>query len=158
MSFAPTKLPAARPPAPKPRGRPNNAEHQHQCALVAWAYRCKIPPHPTVVPGSSVGSYLFAIPNGGHRSKATAGKLKAEGVKAGVLDMLLPLGRSGFLGLWIEMKAPGKIRTVSKEQRDWIDRMALAGYAVEVCDDWITAATVIARYLGVPPPHRIPPT
>ncbi len=42
---------------------------------------------------------IFAIPNGGKRSKAAAAKLRAEGVVAGVPDLCVPAW-----GLWVEMK------------------------------------------------------
>jgi hypothetical protein len=47
---------------------------------------------------------LFAVPNGGHRSKTQGGKLKAEGVKRGVSDILLLLPARGYNFLCIEMK------------------------------------------------------
>ena len=31
--------------------------------------------------------WIFAVPNGGHRAKSVAGKMKAEGAKAGVPDL-----------------------------------------------------------------------
>ena len=48
---------------------------------------------------------LIAIPNGGKRNPREAGRLKAQGVKAGVSDLLLPFSSQGAHGLWIEMKA-----------------------------------------------------
>lgn len=42
---------------------------------------------------------IFAIPNGEKRSKAAAGRLKAEGVVAGMPDLCVP-----EWGLWVEMK------------------------------------------------------
>lgn len=56
---------------------------------------------------------LFAIPNGGFRHKATAEKLKAEGVKKGVPDLYIPAWR-----LWVEMKRVKGSR-LEKEQKDW---------------------------------------
>jgi hypothetical protein len=57
---------------------------------------------------------IFAIPNGGARSKATAGRLKAEGVASGVPDLCIPAWR-----LWVEMKRT-KGGSLSPEQKDWI--------------------------------------
>ena len=51
---------------------------------------------------------LHAIPNGGARHKATAGRMKAEGVLASMPDLNLPVARGPFIGLWIELKVPGK--------------------------------------------------
>lgn len=100
---------------------------------------------------------LFAIPNGGHRHKAVAGKLKAQGVKAGVPDLFLahPVrkatvnGVSGpCAGLFIEMKRErgGK---VSSEQHDWVVRLLLAGYACVVAKGADEAIKVIRDYLGM---------
>lgn len=49
---------------------------------------------------------VFAVPNGGKRTKAEAGTLKAMGVLAGVYDLCVLL-RQGGVG-FIELKAPGK--------------------------------------------------
>ena len=50
---------------------------------------------------------FFAIPNGGWRNKAVAAKLKAEGVKAGVADLLILLPNQTFHGLFVEVKIAG---------------------------------------------------
>ena len=47
---------------------------------------------------------LYHVPNGGSRKKAEAGRFRAEGVKAGVPDLCLPVARGGFHGLYIEPK------------------------------------------------------
>lgn len=75
--------------------------------------------------------YMFAIPNGGLRSKATAGKLKAEGVKSGVPDIFLPLAKRGYNGMFIEMKVNRNKPT--ENQNDWIEALAKAGYFCVVC-------------------------
>lgn len=51
--------------------------------------------------------WMYAIPNGGGRSAAQGNTLKAEGVKAGVSDICLPIARKGYHGFYIEMKKPG---------------------------------------------------
>jgi hypothetical protein len=121
-------------------------EHQHQVALIHWARHVQLKKASDVKPGSTIADYLLAIPNGGKRSSAREGaRLRAEGVKPGVSDLLLPLRRGGYAGLWLEMKAPGK--RPSKDQSDWIDRMNAAGYHATWCDDWEDAAKVITDYL-----------
>jgi len=77
-------------------------EHEEQRELVRW-FRQTWP-----------GVRIFAIPNGGARSPATAGRLKAEGVSSGVPDLFIPAWR-----LWVEMKRT-KGGSVSAEQKDWI--------------------------------------
>jgi hypothetical protein len=65
---------------------------------------------------------IFAIPNGGARSMATAGRLKAEGVSSGVPDLFVPAW-----GLWVEMKR-SKGGSLSQEQKDWIAYLEGCGY------------------------------
>lgn len=89
-----------------------SSEHYEQVAFVSW-WRKTQP------------DMLFAIPNGGARSKPQAGKLKAEGVKQGVHDLFAPERY-----LWIEMKVPGG--RLSPSQRDFGTRMLAAGYRVMV--------------------------
>ena len=91
---------------------------------------------------------LFAVPNGGHRSKATAGRLKAEGVKPGVPDLCLPVPRGGSHGLFVELKRR-KGSTTSPEQREWLSRLAGQGYATVVAKGWDEAAESITRYLSM---------
>jgi hypothetical protein len=77
-------------------------EHEEQRELVRWFRQT----WPSV--------RIFAIPNGGARSPATAGRLKAEGVSSGVPDLFIPAW-----GLWVEMKRT-KGGSLSAEQKDWI--------------------------------------
>lgn len=70
---------------------------------------------------------IFAIPNGGYRSAATAGRLKAEGATPGVPDLFIPAWR-----LWVEMKR-AKGGALSKEQKDWIAYLQGVGYCAIVC-------------------------
>ena len=89
---------------------------------------------------------MYHIPNGGARSKATAGRLKAEGVKAGVPDFCLPVSRDGYHGLYIELKRErgGKI---SQAQDKWIEALRAQGYQVAVCRGWESAKQEIEKYL-----------
>ena len=52
-------------------------------------------------------SMLFAIPNGGKRNIVTAANMKAEGVRAGVPDMFLPVPVGQSCGMFIELKKRG---------------------------------------------------
>lgn len=89
--------------------------------------------------------WLHAIPNGGSRNKIEAANLKRQGVKAGVADMFLPCMRSGYGGLYIEMKAGrNKLTTKQCDFLDWADR---AGYATAVCYGAEAAIRTLERYL-----------
>lgn len=89
---------------------------------------------------------MHHIPNGGGRSKAEAGKLKATGVKAGVPDIFLPCARGGYHGLYIEMKRV-KGGRLSPEQREMILLLEKQGYKVAVCRGMEMARDVIIKYL-----------
>ncbi|PMQ04185.1 hypothetical protein DyAD56_15970 [Dyella sp. AD56] len=87
----------------------------------------------------------FAIPNGGRRSKAEAGRLKAEGVRSGVHDLFCSVARSGFHGLYIEMKAlDGR---PSENQIEWLTESIDEGYAAFVCKGAQAAFDVWKAYV-----------
>lgn len=107
---------------------------------------------------------LFAIPNGGERHKAVAGKMKAEGAKSGVYDLFLPVPRDyverheegvtqgHYNGLFVEMKEPGrrnhKDGGLSDNQIIFRDNMQAQGFAMETCYTWDEAFNVLLKYLG----------
>lgn len=126
----------------------SGSESSHQIALFAQcAYH--------------VGKYpelrwFHAIPNGGLRSKVTAGKLKAEGVKSGVSDTLLPVKRSCYSGLYIEMKKPSlrPVKATSKggvsdDQQEFGEFVTKQGFYFAVCYDWQEAWNCLMWYLAL---------
>ena len=90
---------------------------------------------------------LFHIPNGGSRNRLEAQNLKAQGVKAGVPDLCLPVPMGHFHGLYIEMKY-GKNKTTDKQEW-WLDQLAAQGYDTAVCYGADEAMDTIAGYLGI---------
>ena len=89
---------------------------------------------------------LHAIPNGGRRDPIEGRHLKEQGVKAGVPDVFLPVAKTGWHGLYIEMKRQyGGV--VSPEQKRWIDKLRIQHYRVEVCKGYFAAADIIEAYL-----------
>lgn len=74
--------------------------------------------------------WFAAIPNGGHRGKAAAGKLKAEGTSRGFPDYVLPWRSGKYIGLALELKAKGG--RVEPEQKAWHEHLANQGWAVAV--------------------------
>lgn len=113
-------------------------EHEEQKALFRWAAmnEKKYP----------VLRWMFAVPNGGQRSKAVAGKLKAEGVKSGVADIFLPTASKGFHGLFIELKA-GRGKP-TKNQIEFLNHAGTQGYMAVVCHGWVAAKETIEGYLN----------
>jgi hypothetical protein len=84
----------------KPRRR--NIEHAIQVAVMDHYKLLKTP-----------GALLFAIPNGGARSKITGKMLKDEGATAGVPDLWgRALGRPGF---WLELKKKKGVKSDAQE-------------------------------------------
>lgn len=95
--------------------------------------------------------WVYAIPNGGSRgdtartAQIVGGKLKAEGVKAGVSDICVPIRRGAWPGLYIEMKKPGG--KVSTEQKAFGAFVKSQGYGFVVCYSWTEARDVLTQYL-----------
>jgi hypothetical protein len=95
------------------------SEHMEQALFVQW-FRQTFP-----------DVRIFAIPNGGGRSRSQGAKLKVEGVSAGVPDLFIPDGT-----VWVEMKR-AKGGTVSAEQKDWhaylrgLGQTVIVGYGFE---------------------------
>lgn len=101
---------------------------------------------------------LFAIHNQGHGDKIRGAMARAEGVKAGVPDIMLPVTRCysnhptiKYAGLFIELKRPKEKGTqkgiLSADQKGWIDFLTGQGYRCEVCFGWEEARDVIKDYL-----------
>ncbi len=121
-------------------GVPKLSEHAEQVALFQWARQAaQSGEHPEL-------ALMFAIPNGGARNRATAGRLKAEGVVAGVPDVCLPVARKTAHSLWIELKATHGGR-VSPAQRAFMDRLWGEGHHVVVAFGWLAARDAIVEYL-----------
>lgn len=118
-------------------------EHAHQSALFCWA-AMNADKYPQL-------ALLFAIPNGGERNVIVATKLKAEGVKKGMLDTFLAYPNAGWHGLFIELKRPkseGKRKGVAqKKQSEWIVKLQTQGYGAMVCEGWIEARNAIVAYI-----------
>lgn len=105
----------------KKRKSPAHEEHDLQCACVNWFNLV----HP------NMRLNLFAVPNGGRRDKVTGARLKAEGVRPGVADLILLKQRHGYGALLIEMKTSKGV--LSQLQRIWRNHVSLDGYKYVVC-------------------------
>lgn len=104
-------------------------EHEEQRQLVMWFRQTYSPVR------------IFAIPNGGLRSKSAAVKLKVEGVSAGVPDLFIPAWR-----LWVEMKRV-KGGRLSPDQKDWLEYLKDNGYTCFVCNGADDAKSKIEQFL-----------
>lgn len=113
-------------------------EEQEQITLFNWAAMMEYR-YPEL-------RYMYHVPNGGYRNKAEAGRFKAQGVKSGVPDIVLPAARGQYHGLYIELKRTegGKL---SADQRDWLEFLTAQGYFAVVCKGWEEASHAIRSYL-----------
>lgn len=111
------------------RKPPSEEEHHIQCQCVQW-FRYQYP---------HLALNLFAVPNGGQRNKVVAGKLKAEGATAGVLDLVLLVPKKDCGALLIETKTEkGKL---SERQKAWAEHISKLGYIcvlVRSLDDFMS--------------------
>lgn len=127
----------------------SGTEHAEQSALFCWAAACEY---------KEQLRWMHAIPNAGHRgNKVAASQLKAEGVKAGVADIFLPVVRwqpgtinlMQYAGLYIEMKRlNGKPSDVTADQSAFKVHCDQNRYAWAVCFGWMAARDVIVWYFN----------
>lgn len=101
---------------------PARTEHVEQREFVSWFRKT----YPSV--------RILAIPNGSQRSRTTGARLKAEGVVAGVPDLLVPAWN-----LWIEMKRAQDGGSVSTQQKDWHRYLESIDHTVIVCAGFLQA-------------------
>ncbi|MEB2621432.1 VRR-NUC domain-containing protein [Pseudomonas sp. YuFO8] len=128
--------------APATRAKSVDREGLEQAALMP-ELRARMP---------EVADLIFHVPNGGHRVKAVAAKLKAQGVKAGIPDLVLPMARGGFFGLYIEFKAtPPYDAAISDSQHERIRKLNTQGYLAAVCRGHFDAMEQIRAYLRLAP-------
>lgn len=115
-------------------------EAQHQANVVNWAIL-----HTAEWPELAL---LYHIPNGGSRDAIEGRHLKAQGVRAGVPDLHLPVARGEYHALYIEMKTEkGRL---SEEQKQRFERLRGERNCVEVCRGWESAVQVLEWYLSLP--------
>jgi hypothetical protein len=138
-------------PAADPTAPWSADESTHQRNLLTWCSNAK-----ATMPELA---WVYAVPNGLYANKASAGKAKAEGMKAGVFDLGLDVARHGFHGLKIELKVP-KVPAVkgvspskpagrpSPEQLAWHQHYLDNGYRAEFCYGWEAAAEILKEYLS----------
>lgn len=110
-------------------------ESQMQISCVNW-FRYQFPQYQKL---------LFSVPNGGRRTATEAKILKAEGVVAGVSDLILLVPSAGFFALCIEMKV--KPNKQSDLQKEWHTLVEGYGYKYEVVYSLEEFREIINEYL-----------
>lgn len=123
------------------RAKPVDREGMEQAALMK-ELTLRLP---------KVAALIYHVPNGGQRHKLVAIKLKEQGVKAGVPDLVLPMARGGYFGLYLEFKATApNDAAVSASQHAWIRQLNEQGYLAIVCRGHFDAMEQIRAYLKLP--------
>ena len=113
----------------------SHEEHELQVACVNW-FRLAYPEY---------RHNLFAVPNGGRRDAATGARLKAEGVLAGVADLILMRRAQEYGALLIELKTrTGRQQSTQKEWQQLIER---DGYKYVICRSLDEFRNEIKKYL-----------
>lgn len=107
-------------------------EDQEQIKLATWLSKNNI--------------LYYHVPNGGSRNMIEAVKLKRMGVMSGVPDICIPVSRSCYHGLYIELKRK-EGGVVSENQEYWLAALRREGYQAVVCKGAEIAMEVITRYL-----------
>lgn len=118
-------------------GGPTASESVEQQSLFRWAAYAA-GKHPEL-------RLLYHIPNEGKRSAIQGARMRAEGLRAGVPDICLPVPRSGHNALYIEMKA-GRGKP-TPDQLAWLEALDKAGCKTAVCWGWEAARKAVVAYL-----------
>lgn len=125
--------------AAKPRKKPTQHEHDQQVSFIKWCNVMSLN-YPEL-------KLIYSNPAGGFRHKKTAGMMKAEGQRAGIPDLTLPVARKGFHGMYLEMKTEkGRL---SENQENWCQSLILEGYCVFVAYSLNEAIGYVSEYLGI---------
>lgn len=118
-----------------------SSEHEEQCAVIQWW-------------DAACGTYglprfaLFSVPNGAHLASGYigAGRLKREGMRKGMLDLVLARPADQFHGMYIEMKyGDNKPSAEQKEVKAYLESQ---GYSVGVHWSADSAIAAIKDYLA----------
>ena len=75
--------------------------------------------------------------------------LRAEGVRAGVPDVMLAVRRGQWGGLFVELKRADRSNHATPEQAAWLERLRSYGYMAVVAYGAQEAINVIEHYLEV---------
>ena len=117
-----------------------HAESEIQRSCVRW-FRTEFPEHALM---------LFAVPNGGGRSRVEGAIMKGEGVTAGVSDLIFLEARGGYGALCIEMKTRYKRSRQSDPQKEWQAAAEAAGNKYVVTRSLEAFKAAVYEYMSWP--------
>ena len=120
------------------------SEHLEQVALIQWI-EWNAARYPLL-------EQIYAIPNGSLRNKKVGKDLKAEGVRAGELDLNLDIACRGYFGWRGELKV-GKNKPTDKQIKRLIQHTE-NGYFAGWFVGWDEMLKSLLWYIGV---HHVKP-
>ena len=91
---------------------------------------------------------LMHTVNEGKRTPRMGAELKRMGMKRGFPDISLLVPNKKYHGLFIELKAD-KTKRLTKEQKEWLEKLNKYGYKAIRCNGSEEAIQVIKDYIGV---------
>lgn len=118
----------------------NNYEAQEQKIIISWCNWNKNK-HPEL-------DLVIHIANEGKRSSRYGAELKRMGLRAGFPDLAILVPNKEYSGLFIELKAD-KTKKISKEQKEWLEKLNRYGYKAVRCNGADESIEVIKNYLGI---------
>lgn len=127
------------------RARPRHEESTLQRQCVAW-FRMQYPEH---------AKMLFAVPNGGGRSRIEGAVMKGEGVTAGVSDLVFLEARGGYGSLCIEMKTRERSSKQRPSQKAWQEAAERAGNRYVVVRSFEAFRAQVSEYMALPTLRRV---
>lgn len=92
------------------------------------------------------GILVFHPANGGFRRYEEAQKLKRMGVEPGVPDLVIPIARKGYHGLYIEVKRQ-RGGVLSDAQKWWGEKLTEEGYLWVVAKGAEEVKRIVRDYL-----------
>jgi hypothetical protein len=120
--------------------RSQRSESAEQQALIKWWAVI----HKTL--GIADERVLFAVPNAGKRSPRAGHRMKAEGLRAGIPDLVLAVPTNSHHGLFIEMKTD--TGRPSEDQLSVIQAFRSLGYECVIARGRNDAIKAITLYLS----------
>ena len=115
----------------RPRAHIGMTEEEATIAVVEYCYMRGVP--------------VAHVPNEGKRSPQQGARLKRMGMSKGFPDLVIPIPRGDYHGLYLELKV-GEGKT-SAEQKRWLNILSANGYASTACWGVDEAINTISRYL-----------
>ena len=117
-----------------------SSEAMHQKTIIEWCKWQKVK-YPEL-------DMIIHIANEGKRNPRTGAELKRMGLRKGFPDLQLLVPNKQYSALFIELKTD-KTKRLSKEQKEWLEKLNSFGYKAVRCNGADEAIEVIKEYLGI---------